>query len=58
MVLCPCVLGVWIICVDGRSRCLYIVIGGYLRILRAPYRYLLANLYLSVADITNPDLFV
>ena len=24
----------------------------------APYRYLLPNLYLSVADITNPDLFV
>ena len=22
-----------------------------------PYRYLLPNLYLSVADITNPDLF-
>ena len=24
----------------------------------APYRYLLPNLYLSVADIPNPDLFV
>ena len=24
----------------------------------APYRYLLPNLYLYVADITNPDLFV
>ena len=24
----------------------------------APYRYLLPNLYLSVADIANPDLFV
>ena len=24
----------------------------------SPYRYLLPNLYLSVADITNPDLFV
>ena len=23
----------------------------------APYRYLLPNLYLSVADIANPDLF-
>ena len=24
----------------------------------APYRYLFPNLYLSVADIANPDLFV
>ena len=24
----------------------------------APYQYLLPNLYLSVADIANPDLFV
>ena len=24
----------------------------------APYRYLLPNLYLSVADIANPDMFV
>ena len=24
----------------------------------APYRYLLSNLYLSVEDIANPDLFV
>ena len=31
-----CVLWVWIICVDGRSRYLYIVLGGYLRILGAP----------------------
>ena len=27
---------VWIICVDGRSRYLYTVLGGYLRILGAP----------------------
>ena len=39
------------------------MLGGYLRILGtpsvqpvAPYRYLLPNLYLSVADIANPDL--
>ena len=27
---------VWIICVDGRSRYMYIVLGGYMRILAAP----------------------
>ena len=49
--------------VDGRSRYLYIVLGGYLCILGArslqsccPHRYLLPNVYLSVADIENPDL--
>ena len=31
--LCLCVLLVWILCVDGRSRYLYIVLGGFLRIL-------------------------
>ena len=36
VVLCLCVLRVWIICVDGRSRYLYIVLGGFLRILGAP----------------------
>ena len=36
VVLCLCVLGVWIICVDGRSRYLYIVLVGFLRILGAP----------------------
>ena len=42
--------------------CLCIVLGGYLRILDAPsfnpivpYRYLLPNMYLSVAEIANPD---
>ena len=29
-------LCVWIICVDGRSMHLYIVLGGYLRILAEP----------------------
>ena len=43
---------------DVRSRYLYIVIGGYLRILCAPYGYLLPNMYLFMADIANPDLFV
>ena len=32
VVLCLCELGVWILCVDGRSRYLCIVLGGYLRI--------------------------
>ena len=36
VVVCLCVLRVWIICVDGRSRYLYIVLCGYLRILGAP----------------------
>ena len=31
VVLCLCVLCVWIMCVDGRSRYLYILLGGYLR---------------------------
>ena len=35
VVLSLCLLCVWIICVDGRSRYLYIVLGGYLRILGA-----------------------
>ena len=36
VVLCLCELWVWIHCVDGRSRYLYIVLGGYLCILGAP----------------------
>ena len=36
VVLCLCVLCVWILCIDGRSRYLYIVLGGYLHILGAP----------------------
>ena len=32
VVLCLCELSIWIICVDGRSRNLGIVLGGYLRI--------------------------
>ena len=30
MVLCLCEIRVWILCVDGRSRYLCIVLGGYL----------------------------
>ena len=62
---CYVCVRVWILCVDGRSRYLYIVLGGYLCILGAPsvqsFCTLLisgSNLYLSVADIANPDLFV
>ena len=47
-------------CVDGRSRYMYIVLG-----LGAPsvqscctYRCLLPAVYLFMADIANPDLFV
>ena len=32
VVLCLCEMLVWIICVDGRSRYLCFVLGGYLRI--------------------------
>ena len=47
---------------DDRSRYPCIVLAGYLPILGAhpvfnpvaPYRYLLPNMYFSVADIANP----
>ena len=32
VVLCLCEMWIWIICVDGRSRYMCIVLGGYLRI--------------------------
>ena len=32
VVLCLCEVLVWILCVDGRSRYLCIVLGGYLHI--------------------------
>ena len=41
-----------------RSRSLYIVLGGYLRILGAPDGYLFPSVYLFMVDIANPDLFV
>ena len=34
--LCPCELRVQILCVNDQSRIMYIVLGGYLRILGAP----------------------
>ena len=61
---CGVVKSVCVVSLDVRSRYLYIVLCGYLRILGAPsvqsvgtYPYLLANVYLSVADISNPNLF-
>ena len=55
---------VWIPCVDGRLRYLYIVLSGYLRILGAPSVQscctlsisTLPTVYLYVGDIANPDL--
>ena len=35
-VLCLCVLWILIFCVDGRSRYLYIMLGGYLRMVGSP----------------------
>ena len=32
VVVCLCEVRFWILCVDGRSRYLCIVLGGYLRI--------------------------
>ena len=65
VVLCLGELWGRISCVDGRSRYLYIVRGGYLPILGAPvfntvapYGYMLPTVYLFIADIANPDLFV
>ena len=63
--LCVCELCVWIFCVDGRSMYLYIVLGGYLVILGAHIVKSCCTLwisastvYLFMADIANPDLFV
>ena len=36
VVLCLCEVCVWILCVDGRSRFLYIVLGRYMCILGLP----------------------
>ena len=67
VVLCMYELCVRILCVDGRSRYIYIysVLGGYLCILDAPsvnpvapYRYLLTTMYLFMAYIANTNLFV
>ena len=62
VVLCLCELRVWILRVDVRSRCLCIVLADTCAsevhpVFNpvAPYGYLLPNMYLFVADITNPD---
>ena len=41
--------GVWILCVDGRSRYLNIVRGGYLRILGAPSVQSCCTLWISAS---------
>ena len=55
VVFCLCMLCVWILCVHGRSRYLYIVLGGYLRILDAPrvnlYRHLLPTVHFANTDL-------
>ena len=66
MVLCLCEVRVWILCVDGRSRYLCILCladtcpSEVYPVFNpaAPYVYLLPNMYLFIADITNPDSFV
>ena len=65
VVLCLCEACVWIICVDGRSRYLCIVLGDTCTsevhpVFNpvAPYGYLLSDMYLFMADITNPDFLV
>ena len=40
---------VWILCVDGRSRYLYIVLGGYLRIISALSAQSCCTLWLSAS---------
>ena len=49
VVLCLCELCVWILCVDGRFRYLYIVLGGYLRILGAPSVQSCCTLWISAS---------
>ena len=58
-----CVRCDWILCVDGRSRylCLADTCTSEVHPVFnpvAPYGYLLSDLYLFMADITNTDLFV
>ena len=60
-----CVIVSLDLCVDDRYRYLYIVLGGYLRILGAPSDQSCCSSsisafcrVLSVEDIANPDLFV
>ena len=54
---------VWILCVDGRSRylCLADTCTSEVHPVFnpvAPYGYLLSDMYLFMADITNPDFLV
>ena len=53
VVLCLCVLWVWILCVDGRSRYLYIVLGGLLRILGAPSVQSCCTLTISASKLLS-----
>ena len=45
--LCLCEVWVWILCVDGRSRYLCIVLGGYLHIWGAPSVQSCCTLWIS-----------
>ena len=47
VVLCLCELWVWFLCVYGKSMYLYIVLGGYLRILVAPSVQSCCTLWIS-----------
>ena len=56
----------WILCVDGRTRYLYIVFVGYMHIIDAPsvqsccisWIFASYRVFVYMADIANPDLFV
>ena len=63
VVLCLCEVLVWIICIDGRSRylCLADTCSSEVHPVFntvAPYEYLLPNMHLLMADITNPESFI
>ena len=65
MVLCLCELCVRILCVDGGSRylclCLADICTSEVHPVFNPvaaYGYLLSDMYLFMADITNPDFLV
>ena len=49
VLLSVCEVRVWILCVDGRSRYLCIVLGGYLRILGAPSVQSCCTLWISAS---------
>ena len=65
VVLCLCEVLIWILCVDGRSRiCVLWLVdtcASEVHLVFNPvarYGYLLPNMYLFIADITNPDSFM